>query len=275
MESQTTSDPTKDVADVIATGTVESDDNSRARPTGNTRLWSLTIAAGALAAIIGWAAGEGIAQYSFWDGSPKGNIPGGHGGRDPVVQKALVNLKNKAEAYNGAVAYGLLGGVLGLSLGIAGGLIARSSFLLVVSSSLGLVLGAIAGIGMPLLLVPFFIKTVRGAPDPLIPFYVHGGINAALGGIAGLALGLSTRRLSAIITACVSGAVGGILGTVLFSMLGSVAFPLESEFRALPSSTISRLTAYLCIALPAAFCAAAVLNERPKPVPRSNAVEQF
>ena len=102
------------------------------------RLWAVALIAGFLAALLSWLPGEAVVEYF----KPKTRIVYGSGGPMSISSPAELAATH---AKNATIAFCLLGGALGLTLGFAGGTV-RSSIPLGLRGALfGLVLGIVAG----------------------------------------------------------------------------------------------------------------------------------
>jgi hypothetical protein len=186
----------------------------------------------------------------------------------------------KADTQNAALAFGLVGAILGLGLGIAGGLasgpirIGRRA----IAALTGLAVGGAVGVGASLVLVPIFNQARMANPlslDLTIPMLVHAGIWAAVGAGGGLAFGLGLggdrRRIA---RATIGGLVGGVIAAVAYEMIGALAFPLADTPRPLSLTWGTRLLARLLVTTLAAAGAAALVthesSRRPASHPESN-----
>jgi hypothetical protein len=238
------------------------------------RIWALAVGAGFLAGVLSWVAGE-MALTAF---KPELEEAQGMG-----VVLMLPSRKGelKADTQNAALAFGLLGAILGLGLGITGGLVEEASRTgrWAMAGLTGLAVGAALGVGASLALVPLFHQARMANPlslDLTIPMLVHAGIWAAVGAGGGLAFGIGSagdRRRIARTT--IGGLVGGALAAVAYETIGALAFPLADTPRPLSLTWGSRLLARLLVATLAAAGAAAVVtletSRRPAPPPESDA----
>ena len=113
------------------------------------RIWALAVGAGFLAGVLSWVAGE-MALTAF---KPELEEAQGMG-----VVLMLPSRKGelKADTQNAALAFGLLGAILGLGLGITGGLVEEASRTgrWAMAGLTGLAVGAALGVGASLALVP-------------------------------------------------------------------------------------------------------------------------
>ena len=225
------------------------------------RIWALAVGAGFLAGVLSWVAGE-MALTAF-----KPELEEAHG---MGVVLLLPSRKGeiKADTQNAALAFGLLGAILGLGLGITGGLVSGAIRIRrgAIAGLIGLAVGGALGVGASLAFVPVFNQARMANPlslDLTIPMLVHAGIWAAVGAGGGLAFGIGSggdRRRIARTT--IGGLVGGALAAVAYETIGALAFPLADTPRPLSLTWRSRLLARLLVAtLAAAGAAAAVTLE--------------
>lgn len=232
---------------------------------GTARLWLWALAAGVAAGLAAWLAGE-LVHGAY---APPSHLYG-------VLEKSaeLRREHSSAQLKNATLAFGLLGAILGLFLGAAGGMARRAAGAGVLAGLVGLAAGAAAGAGMALALVPIFDRNVLLASDSLLfPLLIHGGIWGLLGAAGGLAfgLGLGVDKAS-VVRGVLGGTAGALLGTVVYELLGVMLTPLAETSRPLSITPATRLLARICVTALAALGAAwAVRNlwNPPKPVPRS------
>jgi hypothetical protein len=85
------------------------------------RLWFIALSAALLAGVIGWAAGNLASRLFHWDGMSQGLPARGRGQHDPAILTILVEARQTAETKNAALAFGILGGVLGAAFVVAKG----------------------------------------------------------------------------------------------------------------------------------------------------------
>jgi hypothetical protein len=159
----------------------------------------------------------------------------------------------QSNAGNGALAFGALGGLLGLGLGVAGGLARRSAGGALLGGVLGLFLGAAAGALPSLVVMPWQWRHRNDDPaslDLLVPMLVHLSLWSAVGLAAGLAFGVgsSGTQPSRIVKAALAGFVGAMLGTVIFEVAGAFLFPMARTADPFSVTAETRLLARLCVA---------------------------
>ncbi|WP_165225575.1 hypothetical protein [Aquisphaera insulae] len=214
------------------------------------RAWPLVVAAGLLAGLAGFAGGEYAAKVF----APSLDLPPGiRGDREKAPAEHFRRLI-ESEFRTAIASHGTFGALLGLALGAAGGLARRSARAALTSAVIGLPLGAAAGALSASLLVPFY-NAHHSAPSPenateefFLAMGTHGGIWAAIGGVAGLALGLGLGgRRSAL--ALVGGVLGALLATVLYELGSPVMFPQQKTFQPLGPIPELRLFGHLATAL--------------------------
>jgi hypothetical protein len=219
---------------------------------------ALAVAAGVAAGLLAWLAGE--ACYDFIRPAKERVEMMGLSQLQPTTRTMSI-----ADTRNAALAFGALGGLLGLALGAAGGLACRSLRAAGWAGLTGLVLGAAAGVGLAMLVGPWVFKlsTRPDLPawlDPegmILPMLIHGAIWCAIGAAGGLALavglGLGPRAMG---RAMLGGLLGAALATVIYEVAGAQFFPLAQTTNLIATSSWARLLARLLVTVLVAFGAA-------------------
>jgi hypothetical protein len=210
----------------------------------------LVLAGGLLAGLAGFGFGEFAPQLV----PPSFDIPREmRGDRYRVLHEHARRL-SESQDRAAALSYGVLGALLGLALGAAGGLARRSPRAAVTAALIGLVLGAAAGTGTTFLLLPWYHAS-RGVPNMDnatqelgLALATHGGIWVAVGAAAGLALGLGLggRRVA---QAIIGGILGAAVAAVLYDFGGGIVFPMDKTFGPTAMAPAPRLLAHLAVAL--------------------------
>jgi hypothetical protein len=164
----------------------------------------------------------------------------------------------RANLLNTLLAFGPLGAVTGLALGLAGGIVRRSAPAAAVAAGLGLVVGGLLAAGASLGMLPLRTRMLQTADesDLLVALATHGAIWAAVGAGGGLALGLGLGGRGRVGAAVLGGLLGAVAGTVLYEFLGGLAFPLAATHRLLAATPVTRLLARLLVTTFAAAGAA-------------------
>jgi hypothetical protein len=127
----------------------------------------------------------------------------------------------RANVKNGALAFGALGGLLGLALGCAGGRLHRAPLSAVLAGLCGALPGAAVGAALSFGLLPKIPQEPHELSDnPVLVFLIYRGPGCALGGAAGLMVcfgvaGGLTRRYPA------GPVLGGLFGLLLGASLGA------------------------------------------------------
>lgn len=196
-----------------------------------------------VAGVAAWAAGESP-LVRFRASREAVSMMGGQVIETSPRTRALASLRGTSAAF------GILGGLLGLALGIAGTVPCRPTRRAWIPPALGLALGAIAGALPPWVVIPLSNRTedLSGA-DLGRSMMIHTALWVAAGGVAGLAWGLGAGGRDRALKGLMGGAIGAIVGVVIYDLIGGLAFPLAGT--GLPRSTTptTRLLAYLLIAL--------------------------
>jgi hypothetical protein len=215
-------------------------------PTGlGARIRILVIGLALLSGIAAWQVGEHTLDYS----KPSRAAAENH--RDPSGLNAEMP---QVKAVNGALTFGVFGGLLGLALGLAGGFSRRPVSWAVTGAVAGLILGTAAGALPSLVVMPWQWRHRNDDPfnaELLTPFLLHLALWSASGLAAGLAFGIGTSgfRLSRLVEAGFAGLVGAMFGTFVFEILGALMFPMAGTANPFSITAGSRLLARLCIAL--------------------------
>ena len=227
------------------------------------RIWSFALAAALVASMAGWAASDVAEYYLHWDARMKAGAVGGRGRPDPVLLRELARRRGDAEKMNTALAIGILGGALGLTFGAAGGLYRRSSRRATANGALGFVCGAVIGVAVPLLIVPWFYLNEGRPPNPSLPLFFHGAIYSAVGAVGGFVFGLGSSGWKEAVRACLAAALGAVLGSIVYDVFQTIAFPLAWDFSPMPGTAGSRLLSHLIMSISAISCVVAASNGRP------------
>jgi hypothetical protein len=220
-------------------------------PSSPGRNWMLVLAAGLFAGLAGFGIGEVAPRF----------FPVSHE-FPPEMRRSSVQMtielgrrSDVSHDQSTALAYGGLGMILGLTLGVAGGLARRSPGAAIVAGFVGVVLGGAAGAGMTRVLLPFY-HTTRAAlseedhnSDLALALETHGGIWLAVGAAAGLALGIGLGGGARMARALIGGILGAGVAAVIYEFGGAVLFPVSETFRPMAIAMLPRLSAHLAVAL--------------------------
>jgi hypothetical protein len=168
-----------------------------------------------------------------------------------------------AEIKNVALSSGVFGALLGAALGASGGLGRRSPVAARRASVFGLVVGALAGSGMALVVLPQYYRSfLRFRPEGLIvPILLHAAIWGAVGAAGGLALGLGLGGRGRAVRALLGGMGGAIMGAVFYEIVGAIAFPMSRTYQPAAADWPPRLLGRLLVASLAALGAALAIAD--------------
>jgi hypothetical protein len=204
-------------------------------------------AAGLLAGLIAFGLGELI--YGRFAPELVGQSVGGN-----QVMRPTMETKAASDARNSATAFGMLGGVIGLFLGLAGGLERRSIGSAAKAGCVGLVLGVTVGAVLPLVLVVPYLRMLnrRTADDLLLSLGLHAMLWGPLGAVGGLAFGIGRGRSGQTLRLIVGGMMGAIVGTIAYDAIGGAITPLAGTADAISTTWPTRLLARLLVAISAA-----------------------
>ena len=220
------------------------------------RSWTLTMGLALLGGTAAWIVGELALDYFK---------PSEAASSQRFDFTALNKEMAVVSSYNGAVAFGALGGLVGLALGLAGGLTRRSRSAALLGGTVGLVLGASAGVLPSLAIMPWQWRHRNDDPSStqlLMPMLIHFGLWCGVGLAGGLAFALGTgaRKPLRLADAAITGLIGAIVGTFVFELAGALLFPLASTAQPFSATSITRLLARLCVA---GFVAVGVIRSLP------------
>lgn len=229
----------------------------RPAPIGDRRIWACALAAGIAAGLVSWLVGESVRE-AFKPRLFKVQV---------VLQTFIqptTESQNAADYKNAVLAAGLMGGLLALALGGAGGLAARSASHAGIAGLGGAALGALLATTAALgALRLFFLRHVSDPNDLVTPVLAHGAIGLVIGAVGGLALAVGLGQLRSIPNAIVGGCVGALLAALIVVILTTVLVPDNDPSRPLPDSSLARLIARLVPCLFVAVGAARGVQGRP------------
>jgi hypothetical protein len=207
------------------------------------RLWGLALAAGLAAGFASWYGGEKVAEVFK---------PGLHVVREHGIEAMRPSTEEQhgADLKNAAMAFSILGGILGLFLGAAGGFVRGRWADALKAGAVGLVLGTAVGAGASAAVVPVYLRVYDPLWDNLIPpLLAHGAIWSTIGAMAGLAFGIGLGGRAAAVRCLIGGFLGGFLGAAAFDTIAVGAFPFDRTFQPISLSSSSRMVARLCVTL--------------------------
>ena len=217
-----------------------------------------------VAGFVAWGLGE--KTFDYYRPSAKG--------RDPRDFSALNRAKRIADQKNTAIAFAAFGAILGMLSGATGGALRGSIPGGATAALAGLLLGGIGGALVSYQVAPIFAQFYSDeTPSLLLPFLVRGAIWGVVGMAAGLALGWGWRGLPGIPGMLLGGMVGGVGGTVAFEVLNALLFPADRNDAVIPSSTQSRLLAYVFVSVGVAIGAILFGRQRSRPASRTSQVQ--
>ena len=170
-----------------------------------------------------------------------------------------------ARLYSATLIFTTMGGLLGMTMGLAGGLARCSVFASARAAILGLLLGTAAVGCLALVLVSIFFKRYDPQEgDLVLPLLTHGAIWSAVGAIGGLAFGLGLGGQGRWKATLLGGLVGAAAATIVYEIVGALAFPSSKTDMPVSSSITTRGLAQLLVAILSAGGAVLALNQSPK-----------
>jgi hypothetical protein len=217
------------------------------------RILAFALAAGLIAGVASLLAGEEIQNRYHSDLVPALKIA-------PSAED--MRRWRDARLYSATLTFATMGGFLGLTMGLAGGLARRSGVAGARAAILGLLLGTAATASLALVLVSVFFK--RHDPqsgDLVFPLLTHGAIWSAVGAIGGLAFGLGLGGQGRWRATLVGGLVGAATATVIYEVAGALAFAASKTDLPVSSSITTRVLAHLLVATLSAVGSVLVLRQ--------------
>jgi hypothetical protein len=209
-------------------------------------LWALALIAATVAGVGAWAVDEPI--HAYFQAPLRRVVTMGYASLRSTPEEAV-----SASIKNAVVAYGLLGGSVGLLLGVAGGLARHSVRGATVGGGAGLVVGAglTALVSVPALIgywSYFGDNPLTG--ELVVPLLAHAVAWAAVGVAGGLALALGVGGgREVVMRTLLGGLLGAIIGATLYEFAGAALFPLDRTTLPVSGSVGSRLLARLAVSI--------------------------
>lgn len=228
---------------------------------------------GLVAGLISFGIGE--ATYGLFQWNDARDVIAAH--RDelnrlgPYEQNAFITSKMKAartaaESRRSELSFGSLGGMLGLTLGLVGGLLSAGGRPGIRGGLVGLLLGGGVGAVAAGVFVPQFYRFLEPGGGLAVPILAYGGILLPLGAIAGLAFGVGLGGGHDLPLSVLGAVTGAAVGVVVFVMANSLAFPFDQEPALVPADRLARLVIHISLAVSVAlFVALALARARATP----------
>jgi hypothetical protein len=216
------------------------------------------IAAALVVGFLAWGIGE--RTYGYYE------IPGSaQSGRDI---SGLTRAERIVDQKNTALAFGTFGALMGLLSGAGGGALRRSIPHGASAALAGFLLGGVTAALVSYELVPIFDRFYSDESGSLlVSLGARGAIWVIIGMTAGLALAWGWQGLRGIPWGLTGGLVGAGCATIAFEVVNAVLFPADRDDAVIPSSTQTRLLAYLFVSVGVAI--GAVLFRRDSLSPTS------
>jgi hypothetical protein len=245
------------------------------------RVLVIALLAGLAAGLVAWLGGEAVhGRFA----PPDELLHSANFARSPELARE----QTIALIKNATLAFGLLGAVLGLVLGVAGGVgawlrggphpgfdggvgagsragphppfghpLPGGEGFGLRAAAIGLVAGGAAGAGLAQVLVPIAAGDLVSISESLVfAMLIHGGIWSAIGAAGGLAFGIGIGGRAAALPGAVGGLVGAVLGTIVYDLAGAVIAPLAETGAPLSATWGTRLLARVAVCVLAALGAA-------------------
>lgn len=190
----------------------------RPRSPSSRQVWVIALAAGIAAGLAAWLA-SGPAHRVFRPQLFRVDTMGMVSFEPSRLSQAEADIKNAT------LVYAILGGVTGLAMGVAGGLVGQSFGRAAKVGVAALAVGTLTGGGVARLLLPFFFRdVVPNLNDLMTPILLHGGIWMAIGAVGGAAFSMGAGARRSVAKATVAGCVGGLAAAVVYHLLGGLVF---------------------------------------------------
>jgi hypothetical protein len=208
-----------------------------------------------LASLISFGVGEATYGFFRWDDAR--DVKAAHASelsrlgpyaQNEFITKKMMEARSVAESRQAALAFGVLGAILGLGLGLAGGL-ARLDGRHARAGLTGMVLGGGLGGVAALFAVPLFYEHLTPGGGLGAPIFMYAGMFLPLGAACGLALGMGLAEKQAAARCALGGVLGAILAVIVLVIANSLAFPLDQEPAPVPAERIGRLIIHLSVGL--------------------------
>lgn len=221
------------------------------------RCLSLALLAGLIAAIASWMGGESIYRRFI----PPLIATGGF----PTIEEteAAERARRNGVATEAALTIAMQGAALGLTLSLAGAMLAGRALSGMRTGLAGMVIGGLAPGVAAWGLMPVFLRYYNPDKDMLLlAMAIHGCVAMVTGAAAGLAFGLGLsgggggRRARFVSSSLQGGLLGAGVAMLIFQIAGMVVFPLSQTTLPISITQASRLTSHLLVALFAAAGAA-------------------
>jgi hypothetical protein len=188
--------------------------------------------------------------------------------QNAFITRKMLEARSVVETRRSALAFGALGGLLGLALGLAGRLISRVDGQAARGALAGLVLGGGLGVLAAFPCVPLFYRFLSPGGDLVVPILTYAWLLLPLGAAGGLALGVGMGGRRAPIRCLLGGLLGAAVAVVVLVIANSLAFPLDQEPAPVPAERLARLIIHLSVTLSVALFAALALPRLPAASPR-------
>ncbi|QEH38807.1 hypothetical protein OJF2_74170 [Aquisphaera giovannonii] len=223
---------------------------------GQARILAMALAAGLIAGVAAWLAGEAILRAYGDTLSPKIRRE---------VSPEAVRRYGQALLASAAATYASLGAILGGCLGLAGGLARRAAAAGARAALVGCAAGAAAGGLVSLGVLPGFLRDRDPQAQDLVqPLLTVGSICAAAGAAGGLAFALGLGRRGRWFHSLAGGLLGAGLGAAAYEVIGAVAFSTGKTDRAISMTPETRAMLHVLVAALAAAGSALILGMSPR-----------
>lgn len=230
------------------------------------RLWAWALGAALLAGILASAVGESVhGRFEAEFVPPPGFDKLGPYEQSDLRSRGLRAAMVQAGIQNAILAYGVLGGVLGLTLGVAGGRSRGFWRTGVVPGVLGGVLGTALGASGAVAAGWMFFRLALDDTGITPPLSAHLALLGMIGAGGGLALGLGHGGKGAAIRGLLGGLFGGLAGAFVYEFTAANLDPLMRNEAPVPPDRIARVLLHVVGSAALAILAAVFLGATGRP----------
>ncbi len=228
------------------------------------RLWVAALLGAIVSGVGSWGIGELASPYLPLELEQSPGLSG------PTPEMLAARARNElTRNRNDTIQYGVIGALLGLSMGVAGGMVVRSTRLAALVGVMGLVVGGAIGAGATAgVLYWRTIHPIRDPSDLVQSSMTMAGIWGPIGLLGGLALGLGLGRKGGVLGPGLSGCVGALLASGFQPVASSIFQISKPSINLFGATAGDRLVSVLLLTIFTALAAtrSATAQPRTKPI---------
>lgn len=216
---------------------VESQDSN---PGSGVRVLGLIVLAGLLAGGLSVLVGEAVMEFYRSELNPN---------MKPVPKVEDAGRVGIARVGSVTLTFAAAGGILGATLGLAGGLSRRSLPSGTRAALSGFVVGLVLGAVVAMVVASLYFKHVDPQSEELlIPLAAHVALWSVVGAVGGLACGKGLGGAGRWKVTLMGGIVGAVAGSVVSEIVGALLFPSARTQLPVPETAIARGMAQMIVA---------------------------